>query len=82
MGTHRQSSFLEPDVLDELQGLFDSAWQEFIRDHEVLPDQAERLRRELAQSILSMRELEPEVIRRTAVQSMRRSIDNGATKKC
>jgi hypothetical protein len=81
MNTHPQSSYLDSEDLRDLHGLFDSVWQELVRDVPVSPDKAEQLRQELAQSILSMRDLEPEVIRRTVVQNMRRSINDGPTQK-
>jgi hypothetical protein len=77
-----QYSYLGPEDLSELSGLFDIAWQELVRDVPVLPDKAEQVRQELAQSILSMRDLEPEVIRRTVIETMRRSKSNGKAQKC
>jgi hypothetical protein len=76
MNTPRQSS-LDPEDLSELQGLFDSAWRDLVSENEILPDQVEQMRQELAQSILSMRDLEPDVVRRTVVETMRRSKSNG-----
>jgi hypothetical protein len=82
MNTHRQSPILDPDNLSELQGVFDSAWRELASEIEIATDEAEQVRQELARSILSMRDLEPEVIRRTVVENMRRSMSNGKAQKC
>jgi hypothetical protein len=81
MNTDRRSVYLDPEGLSEMQGLFDSAWEELVRDAPVLPDKTEQMRQALAQSILSMRDLEPDLIRRTVIDNMRGSKGNENAQK-
>jgi hypothetical protein len=75
-----QRQFVNPQLMKELQEIFDLAWQEIIalpdndpegEDDDLDSENAPQLRNELAQIIMSSRSLEPATIRETVLQEIR-----------
>ena len=65
---------IEPNQLQELQGVFDSIWQDIKPpDGAVAENRLAKLRQDLAKAILSVQDLHPEAIRRTALAELRKS---------
>lgn len=73
MGSH-QRQFISPQLMKELQEIFDLAWQEINPlpdDDDLDGENATQLRNELALRIMSSRSLEPVTIRETVLQEIR-----------
>lgn len=74
MSSHRfQPEFVSPQLLNRLQEIFDTAWQEIsaLGSNGVEGASANRLRSELAKTIMSARSVEPTLIAETVLQKIR-----------
>jgi hypothetical protein len=68
-----QRQFVGPQLMNDLQEIFDLAWQEISAQPDIDLDEviATQLRSELAKTIMSSRSLDPATIRETVLQEIR-----------
>jgi hypothetical protein len=68
-----QPKFVSPQRLKELQEIFDLAWREIsaLADSGIEGDNANRLRNELAKTIIAARYMEPAMIKETVLYKIR-----------
>ena len=74
MGTPSfQPKFVNPERLKELQEIFDLAWREIsaLAESGIEGDNADRLRDELAKTIIAARNIEPAMIKETVLYRIR-----------
>jgi hypothetical protein len=74
VSTHSfQPKFVNPERLKQLQEIFDLAWQEIsaLTESGIEGDNANRLRNELAKTIIAAQNMEPALIRETVLYKIR-----------
>jgi hypothetical protein len=73
-----QSSFVSPESLNELQEIFDLAWEEInAMVDRIGSENANDSRRKLAEAIMAARMDDPELIKQAALQEIRSRSING-----
>jgi hypothetical protein len=68
-----QPKFVSPERLKQLQDIFDLAWREInaLIEKGIEGDKANRLRNELAKTIIAARNMEPAMIKETVLYKIR-----------